>query len=307
MRKSINGVMITGSRSRREFLKLMGPFAFLLASPALAFDIFKILDPEGKNKDIQRAKQALEGVSGIVQSAEEIDYKSEITIGESLALEGFQRYGLPVKDDRLQTYVNTLGNAVAKNSSRPQIPYYFVVVDSPVHCAFSCPGGIIFVSKTLFKAMEDEADLACVLAHEVSHVSHKHALTSVKRAKFFEGAAKVGTLHMEGEEGQQYRDLVGNLQSVLFDIGLDQNMEFEADASAMEVAYRTGYDPNGMIRVLRMLQQKEAYATQKGSWFSTHPPLSTRIDRCTTLKKKYPDADSLARVKNRFKRHKKRL
>ena len=285
----------------------MGPLTFLLAAPAHAFDIFKVLDPEGKNKDIQRAKQALEGVSGMVQSAEEIDYTSEFTIGESLALEGFQRYGLPVKEDRLQKYVNTLGNAVAKNSSRPQIPYYFVVVDSPVYCAFSCPGGIIFVSKALFKGMKDEAELACVLAHEVSHVSHKHALTSVKRAKFFEGAAKIGTLHMDGEEGKQYRDLVGNLQSVLFDKGLDQNMEFEADASAMEVAYRTGYDPYGMIRVLRMLQQQEAAATKKGSWFSTHPPLATRIDRCTALQKNYPDADDLARVEKRFNRHLERL
>jgi predicted Zn-dependent protease len=207
----------------------------------------------------------------------------------------------------LQNYVNTLGNAVAKNSSRPQIPYYFVVVDSPVHCAFSCPGGIVFISKELMKGMADEAELACVLAHEVSHVSHKHALTSVKRAKFFEGAAKVGTLHMDRKEGQQYRDLVGNLQTVLFDKGLDKNMEFEADASAMKVAYRTGYDPNGMIRVLRMLKKKESAATKKGSWFSTHPPLLNRIDRCDALKKNYPDAKDMARVKNRFMRYQQRL
>lgn len=286
--------------NRRHFLKLAGPFALFLSCPAYAFDLFKVIDPEGQNSDIQKAKQALEGLTGIVQSAEGIDYKDEFTIGETLALEGFQRYGLPVKNDQLQKYVTTLGNAVAKNSIRPDIPYFFVVVDTPIYNAFSCPGGIVFVSGSLVKGMNDEAELACVLAHEVAHVAHKHALSSVRRAKFFEGAAKIGTLNMKGDEGKQFRDMVGNLQTVLFDKGLDQGMEYEADESGMDVAYRTGYDPNGLIRVLKMLQKKEATATSKGSWFSTHPPLSSRLEKCNELKKKYPDADQMATVKSRF-------
>jgi len=285
---------------RRTFLKLAGPFALFLSYPAYAFDLFKAIDPEGKNKDLQKAKQALEGLTGIVQSTKGIDYKSEFTIGETVALEGFQRFGLPVKNDRLQTYVNTLGNAVAKNSSRPGIPYYFVVVDTPIYNAFSCPGGIIFVSSTLVKGMRNEAELACVLAHEVAHVAHKHALSSVRRAKFLESAAKIGTINMEGAEGKQFRDMVGNLQTVLFDKGLDKNQEYEADQSGMEVAYRTGYDPNGLIGVLKMLQQKEATATSKGSWFSTHPPLASRLEKCYQWKKQYPDAAWMATTEKRF-------
>jgi predicted Zn-dependent protease len=297
--------------SRRKFLKLAGSTSFIITcqvfSSAYAFDLFKAIDPEGKNKDIQKAKQALEGLTGIVQSAEGIDYKSEFTIGETLALEGFKRYGMPVKNDSLQKYVNTLGNAVALNSNRPDIKYYFVVVDSPIYNAFSCPGGIIFISSALVKSMVDEAELACVLSHEVAHVSHKHALSSVRRAKFFESAAKIGTINMEGEEGKQYQEMVGNLQTVLFDKGLDKNMEFEADETGMEVAYRTGYDPSGMIRVLKMLQKKEATATSKGSWFSTHPPLSIRLEKCHKLLNNYPDASQMATVSNRFLSYQKML
>ncbi len=293
--------------NRRGFLKYLGPFLVLLSSPAFAFNIFKVLDPEGKNEEIQKARQAIEGLTGIIQSAEGLDYKSEFTIGESLALEGFQRYGLPLKNDRVQKYVNTLGNAVAKNSTRPEIPYYFVVVDSPIYNAFSCPGGIVFLSKSLVKGMNSEAELACVLSHEVAHVSHKHALSSVRRAKFFEGAAKIGTINMDGQDGRKYRDMVGNLQTVLFDKGLDKAMEYEADQSAMDVAYRTGYDPAGMIRVLKMLKKKEATATIKGSWFSTHPPLSSRIEKCNHWKGKYPDANQMARVKKRFMRYRQML
>lgn len=293
--------------NRRNFLKLAGPFALFLSCPAYAFDLFKIIDPEGQNSDIQKARQALEGLTGIIQSAEGIDYKSEFTIGETLALEGFQRFGLPVKNDKLQKYVATLGNAVAKNSTRPDIAYYFVIVDTPIYNAFACPGGIIFVSKALVKGMKDEAELACVLAHEVAHVAHKHAISSVRRAKFFESAAKIGTLNMDGAEGKQFRDMVGNLQNVLFDQGLDKSMEYEADESAMDVAYRTGYDPNGLIRVLKMLQKKEATATSKGSWFSTHPPLSSRLEECYEWQKKYPDAVQMATVKTRFQTYQKML
>jgi predicted Zn-dependent protease len=293
--------------SRRTFLKLAGPFVLFLSCPAYAFDLFKVIDPEGKNSDINKAKQALEGLTGIAQSAQGIDYKSEFTIGETLALEGFQRYGLPVKNENLQKYVDTLGNALAKNSIRPEIPYYFVVVDTPIYNAFSCPGGIVFISSSLVKGMMDEAELACVLAHEIAHVAHKHAISSVRRAKFFEGAAKIGTLNMKGDEGKQFRDMVGNLQTVLFDKGLDQGMEYEADESGMDVAYRTGYDPNGLIRVLKMLQQKQATATSKGSWFSTHPPLSSRLEKCYTWQKKYPDAVQMATVKNRFQTYLKML
>jgi predicted Zn-dependent protease len=293
--------------SRRNFLKMAGPFALFFSCPAYAFDLFKIIDPGGQNSDIQKAKQALEGLTGIVQSAEGIDYKSEFTIGETLALEGFQRFGLPVKNEKLQKYVTTLGNAVAKNSTRPDITYYFVVVDTPIYNAFACPGEIVFVSGALVKGMNDEAELACVLAHEVAHVAHKHALGSVRRAKFFESAAKIGTVNMKGDQGKQFRDMVGNLQNVLFDQGLDKGMEYEADESGMDVAYRTGYDPNGLIRVLKMLQKKEAGATSKGSWFSTHPPLSSRLEKCYQLQKEYPDAAQMATVKNRFRAYRNML
>ena len=95
----------------------------------------KLLDPKSKESKM------LSGAVSILGSASEMDYKSERTIGESLALEGFRRYGLPVKDKALQQYVNLVGNAVARNSGRPNIPYNFVVVESPLQNAFSCPGG----------------------------------------------------------------------------------------------------------------------------------------------------------------------
>jgi predicted Zn-dependent protease len=290
---------------RREFIKLAVPLSVFLACPVYGMDLFKMLDPEGKSKDVQRAKTIFEGIGSIAASATDLDYKSEFAIGESLALEGFQRYGLPVPNSELQKYVNLVGNAVMRNSKRPDIPYYFVVVKSNVYNAFACPGGIVFLSSTLVKSMNNESELACVLSHEVAHVGHKHALQSIKRAKFFEGVGKISTANMKGEEGKKYRDMIGNLQTVLFDHGLDKDMEYEADLSGMEYAYQTGYNPEGFIRVLQMLKMNEKTSEKKGSWFSTHPPLTERIKRCMAAMNQYPDASSLAEVRERFAVYKK--
>ncbi|MCF8129859.1 MAG: M48 family metalloprotease [Deltaproteobacteria bacterium] len=261
----------------------------------------KLLDPESKESKM------LSGAVSILGSTSEMDYKSERTIGESLALEGFHRYGLPVKDKALQEYVNLVGNAVARNSDRPNIPYNFVVVESPLQNAFSCPGGIIFVSSGLLKTIQSEDQLAGVLAHEVAHVGHKHALQSIQRAQFFNGVGKITSANMEGKKGKEFENMIGSLQNTLFDKGLDQNMEFEADRSALKTAYRTGYDPNGFIQVLKELKRIQSQSTQKGSWFSTHPPLGQRIQNCQDQLRRYPDAKTLAHLPDRFKQYQKRV
>lgn len=283
---------------RRRLLKLGGSLGVLLASPAFAFNLLK---------DMQKTQQILKGAGNILASSTDLDYKSEFAIGESLALEGFRRYGLPVKNPEIQKYVNLVGNAVAAVSNRPDIPYYFTVVESPLYNAFACPGGIIFVTSTLIKSMEDEAELAGVLAHEVGHVGHKHALQSIKRAKFFEGVGQITAATMKGKDGENFRDMIGDLQGILFDKGLDKNMEFEADATAIETAYRTGYNPSGLVRVLEMLEKRESISEKKGSWFSTHPPLNARISKCRPNVARHPDAPTMASVKERFIYYKTKL
>ncbi|MFH1491037.1 MAG: M48 family metalloprotease [Pseudomonadota bacterium] len=259
-------------------------------------------DDPGKSR-IERRLNLMEGIGTLLSSTGEIDYGSERTIGESLALEGFRRYGKPVKDPVLQKYINLVGTAVAYNSRRPDIPYRFVVVDSPLQNAFSCPGGIVFLSSGLLRTIRTEGQLACILAHEVAHVGHKHALQSIKRARFFEGVGKITASTMKGSKGQEFQSMIGDLQSILFDRGLDQNMEFEADLTGMETAYRTGYGPNGMVEVLRALQRIEAQSQKAGAWFSTHPPLSQRIGKCEDQLKRYTDWRDMAQLPGRFERY----
>lgn len=270
----------------------------LSASPASAgfFDqLQNLAKPDSKEGKI------LAGATQVVSSSKEIDYPTERTIGESLALEGLQRFGNPVKNEALQRYVNLVGNAVAGNSKRSTIPYQFAVLESPVQNAFAVPGGVIFVSKALVSILDDEAELAAVLAHEVGHVAAKHALKSTQRAQLISGVGTITAASVGGDKGKKLASTIGDMQAVLFDKGLDKEMEYEADLAAMESTYRTGYDPSAMIRVLEKLQKLEASSKdKKGSWFSTHPPLSERIARLQAQLKKYPDYAEQAKVPSRF-------
>lgn len=268
------------------------------ASASFFDTLQKLTNPESKESQI------LSGATQVLSSSKEVDYNTERIIGESLALEGLQRFGNPVKSESLQQYVNLVGNAVAVNSKRATIPYQFAVLDSQVQNAFAVPGGVIFVSRALVSILEDESELAAVLAHEVGHVSAKHALKSTQRAQFFEGVGTITAASVRGDKGKKFASAIGDMQAVLFDKGLDKDMEFEADAAAMETTYRTGYDPSAMIRVLEKLQKLEASSTnKKGSWFSTHPPLAERIARLRAQLQQYPDYSSLASVRDRFAKH----
>ena len=256
-------------------------------------ELQKLADPESKERKI------LSGTSQVLSSSREIDFVTERSIGEALALESMQRFGQPVDNEGLQRYVNLVGAVVAQSSQRSTIPYRFTVLDSPIQNAFAAPGGMIFISKALLSTLHDEAELAAVLAHEVGHISAKHALKSTQRAQFLQGVGTI-TAATSGGKGKEYQALIGDLQSKLFDQGLDKSMEFEADLAAMETTYRAGYNPLAMIRVLERLQKLEASSVKKGSWFSTHPPLSERIARLKKAASRYPDATSLAELPGRF-------
>jgi beta-barrel assembly-enhancing protease len=274
-------------------------FLLLICLPGLANANFlkkleKLADPDSKESKI------LSGAKQVVASSSDIDYPTERTIGESLALEGLQRYGKPVNNPALQKYVNLVGNAVSRSSTRSTIPYQFVVIDSPLHNAFACPGGIVFISKALLALVENEAELAGILAHEVEHVGHKHALGTIRRAQFLQGATSISVASMKGEKGKQYTSMVGDLQGVLFEKGLDKGLEFEADLAGMAAAYRAGYNPAAFLNVLKKLQAIESKSEKKGSWFSTHPPLKERIARGQQALTKYPDHATLALLPVRF-------
>ena len=112
-------------------------------------ELQKLADPESKERKI------LSGTTQVISSSKEIDYATERTIGEALAMESMQRFGRPVDNENLQQYVNLVGAVVAQSSLRSTIPYRFTVLDSPVQNAFAAPGGVIFIIRALLATLAD--------------------------------------------------------------------------------------------------------------------------------------------------------
>lgn len=258
----------------------------LTATPVSGLDITDIISrarETGKERQVRgKGSDVMSGTPS------ELEYELETISGDNLAVEGFRRYGMPVKDSEVQKYVSLLGNAVARNTNCADSPFYFVVVESELFSSFACPGGIIFVTSAFIRHMNDESELAGLLGHEIAHLCHKHLLRSVKNVRL--------------SEDKPFQDMIGYMKTNLFDQGLGRDMEFEADTSAMEAVYRTGYDPGGLIRVLKMLETKQNSVAKKDSWFSAHPSLSDRIIRAQENMNNYPDSAEMAKVKKRFEK-----
>jgi predicted Zn-dependent protease len=210
------------------------------------------------------------------QATGEIEESKEIEIGRQLAavLLGSK----PLSPDMaLQRYVNQLGRWISLQSSRPNLPWSFAVIDDPGFNAFAAPGGYVFVTKGLVDNV-DEAELAGILAHEISHVTERHHLNAL-RTKARAGIATqiIGSQlrnNLGGFVSQQMLSLGRNLYAS----GLDQDDEFDADRRGVALAARAGFDPYGLASVLQQLRT----ATPDNPLFTlslaTHPPAQQRLD-----------------------------
>jgi predicted Zn-dependent protease len=212
------------------------------------------------------------------QSMEQIDEPKEIEIGRNLAavLLGAK----PLYPDMvLQRYVNRLGRWISLQSSRPNLPWTFAVLDDKGYNAFAAPGGYIFVTKGLIDTLKDESELAGILAHEINHVIFKHHLQAIRKS------AQTGLL-TQAVASQLKNDLAGGLSSKLISLGrdlyskgLDQGDELEADRNGVALATRAGFDPYGLVAVLQQLRTAPANDPLFALTMSTHPAPQVRLDQ----------------------------
>lgn len=181
-----------------------------------------------------------------------------------------------VKDARLQQYVNRVGRWVAIQSERPDLPWHFGVIESSDVNAFAAPGGYIFVTRGLYALLQNEAELAGVLAHEVGHVISKHHLKILQKSRLLDMGSQLLTKQISNNDKVQ--QLIGSGAEIAAR-SLDQDAEFEADRIAVVLTARAGYDAFGLPGVL---QQIGHYASDNDSvalLFKTHPHPDARLQR----------------------------
>lgn len=211
------------------------------------------------------------------QSTDNINPAREVEIGRQLAAVLLGSKPL-YPDMMLQRYVNQLGRWISLQSSRPDLPWTFAVLDDPGFNAFAAPGGYVFVTKGLIDRVPEESELAAILAHEISHVTGKHHLKAMRKT------ARAGLLtqaigsQLKGDLGGAVSAQLLALGRDMYARGLDQEDEFEADRVAVALAARAGFDPYGLVSVLQHLRSAAPDNALFTLQLSTHPPSQQRLD-----------------------------
>ncbi|MGE0443200.1 MAG: M48 family metalloprotease [Gemmatimonadales bacterium] len=215
-----------------------------------------------------------------------ISESQEIQMGQQAAAEVRQSMGL-VPDSALQQYVRSIGLAMAKKSERPNLPWSFDVVDDAAVNAFALPGGSIFVTRGILSYMQNEAELAAVLGHEIGHVTAKHSVQQLSRAQVAQGLLGVGSIL--SADVAAVAGVAGQGLGVLF-LKFGRDAETQADELGFRYSLGENYDVRAMRSMFQMLQRVSGGAAAGGrlpQWLSTHPDPENRIvktdERLTAL------------------------
>jgi len=180
-----------------------------------------------------------------------------------------------VRDDKLQHYVNLVGNWIALQSGRKDVTWRFGVLDTEDINAFAAPGGYIFVTKGLYRRLNNEAELAGVLAHEIAHVTQKHHLKVLKQSSLIGALGQAASSKAKGSD-QVVQNLIGNGAEIMAR-GLDKNAEFQADRVGIVYAARAGYTPWGLPDVLQDMAGLPAKDSRTSLLYKTHPHPADRL------------------------------
>jgi len=259
-------------------------------------------------------KKGLDATKKVTEASKDITEGEEINMGEGIA--AMILGASPLHEDKnLQRYVNRVGRWVASQSTRPDLPWAFGVIDTPTVNAFALPGGKVFVSIGLLKRLNNEAELAGVLAHEVAHVMQKHQVKAIQSARTsgaLQGVAQSAASERIARTGAGQNALTSSLSNAAageaiefvkngaFLRPLDKALEYEADRIGAVLAARAGYDPYGLVSAIQILSNLRSEDAGVSLLMSTHP---TPNDRLTELEKFAATLDKYAsqqQVEDRF-------
>jgi len=211
------------------------------------------------------------------QIVAEVTTEEEVEMGGNL-ISGLLGAAPLVDDDELQRYVNDVGYWVASRSSRKDLPWTFGVIDSEGINAFAAPGGYVVITLGLYKLLENEAQLAGVLAHEISHVVEKHhleALQKVLKREFWTDLTVATTVDDKKDRRKLGRLVNAGVQ--LYATGLDRKYEYDADLRGVVLAARSGYDPFALLDVLTTIDSINPDSEELSVMLKTHPPTGDRL------------------------------
>ena len=227
--------------------------------------------PQGSEEDVNAIGNREIGARGL---GNWYSTNWEVGVGHQYSEEVMKSSHL-ITDPVITEYVNRIGQNIVKNSDA-KVPFTIRVIDSDEINAFALPGGFFFVNSGLILAMDEESELAGVMAHEISHVIAHHAAREMTRANYMQ-IATVPLIFMGGYTAYGIYE-ASQIAIPLTFLEFSRTFEAEADYLGVQYMYKSGYDPQGMITAfekLEALEKQKPGALAKA--FEDHPPTGDRI------------------------------
>jgi predicted Zn-dependent protease len=219
-------------------------------------------------------------------------------------------YG-PIQDHALNDYVKQVGRDVATHTHRKSMPYSFRVVNATYVNAYAFPGGSIACTRGALLALENEAELAALLGHELGHVNARHTAQQMSKGVLAQSLVG-GITVLAGTQATIFGQLAsqwGSIGAGVLLASYSRDNEREADALGMDYMVKGGYNARGMVELMDLLRSlsKDKPGTME-LMFATHPMSDERYQTAVANSRtQYPSSRNLPLYRERFMDHTSRL
>ncbi len=189
--------------------------------------------------------------------------------------------GVLYQDAEIENYLNQIAEKLQINSISPDISFQIKVVKDPNLNAFAFPNGVIYIHTGILARMDNEAQLAALLAHEMVHCTHRHSLRTLRSIK--------DRTQAETATVRELAQLLGVTGSIASISGYTRELETEADQVGLDLAVKANYDPREVVKLFELLKQEiEIERIEEPYFFGTHPNVRQRIENVNNwLAEKY--------------------
>jgi predicted Zn-dependent protease len=212
----------------------------------------------------------------------------DVAIGRKYAPKVEKELAGKIASEELQSYIDRVGQRIARVSHRPDLEYYFVAVEEKSVNAVALPGGHIFVLKGMLEKLTNEAQLAAILGHEIAHVVARDSMAALSRKQALDVllmGAMFGGAPAEAVRG-------ASVTRLFLDLQYSREDEYEADLVGLAYMAAAGYDPNGAVELVQILEDENE--VRRLEFFSTHPsPQNRRAYLAQEVQEKYQNPTAL--------------
>lgn len=235
-----------------------------------------------------------------------VSLEKEIQMGAEYS-QVFEQTARLVEDPVVTDYIDRLGQEIVKHSDA-KVPFVIKVVDSDDVNAFALPGGYFYINKGLILEADSESELAGVMAHEIAHVTARHATERMTKGQLMQFASLPAMFIGGGYWAQYGINAALGMGMSLAVLGITRKSEEEADQLGTQYLWNTDYDPNAFISFFEKLQAKEENKPGKfASFWRTHPTHESRIIKVQEEISYLPVKDEYMLNGSEFERVKARL